>query len=313
MRVLFMGTPEFAARALEHLLSSTHTVCAVVTRPDRPKGRSRTPVPSPVKQVALDSGVPLLQPERASDDEVVASMAELQPNVIAVAAYGEILRRNVLTIPARGCVNLHASLLPAYRGAAPVPAAIAHGETETGLTTQLMDEGMDTGDVLLQKRIEIRADETAGELLERMAPLGGELLVETLDGIETGSVTPVPQDHDKASYCKMLKKADGLIDWNRSAHEIHNHVRAVNPWPVAFTELHGKTVRIWAAKMDKPSGPPAAASGSVLAIDKSGITVATGHGSILLTELQTRGSKRMSAHAFTLGHRLNPHDRFGTE
>ncbi len=313
MRVLFMGTPEFAARALERLLSSAHTVCAMVTQPDRPKGRSRVPVPSPAKQVALDAGVPVLQPDRASADEVVASMAGFQPDVIAVAAYGEILRRNVLTIPARGCVNLHASLLPAYRGATPVPAAIAHGETETGLTTQLMDEEMDTGDVLIQKRIEIGPDETAGELLERMAPVGAELLVETLDGIEAGSVTPVPQDHDKATYCKMLKKADGIIDWGRSAHEIHNHVRAMNPWPVAFTELRGKTVRIWATRVKDPTGTSAAVPGAVLAFDKSGITVAAGDGSILLKELQAQGSKRMSAHAFTLGHPLNLHDRFGTE
>jgi len=313
MRVLFMGTPEFSARALERLLSSSHTVCAVVTQPDRPKGRSRTPVPSAVKQVALDAGVPVLQPERASAESFVASLAEIQPDIVAVAAYGEILRRNFLAMPARGCINLHASLLPAYRGAAPVPAAIACGEIETGLTTQLIDEGMDTGDILLQKRIEIRPDETAGELLDRMAPIGGKLLVETLDGIEAGSVTPVPQDHTKATYCKMLEKADGIIDWNRSAREIHNHVRAMNPWPVAFTKLPGKTVRIWATQVKEPTGTSNTTPGAVLAIDKLGITVAAGDGSILLTELQAQGSKRMSAHAFTLGHRINVHDRFGTE
>ncbi len=313
MRVLFMGTPEFSARVLEHLFASRHTVCAVVTRPDRPKGRSRKPFPSPVKQVALGRGLPVLQPERASDESFVRSLTEFQPDIAAVAAYGEILRAGFLSAPPRGCVNLHASLLPAYRGAAPVPAAIAAGETETGLTTQLMDEGMDTGDILLQRRIEIGPDETAGELIERMAPLGGELMVETLDAIEAGTVTPRPQDHDKATYCKMLKKGDGVIDWTRPASDIHNHVRAMNPWPVAFTWLGDKSFRVWATVVNEPCGSTDAGPGTVLEIDKSGIRVATGDGTILLTEVQLHGSKRMSAHAFTLGHTLEPHSRFGKD
>jgi len=176
-----------------------------------------------------------------------------------------------------------------------------------------MDEGMDTGDMLLQKRIEIWPDETAGELLERMAPSGGELLVATLDGIEAGTITPVAQDHDKATYCKMLRKSDGLIDWTRTAHEIHNHVRAMNPWPVAFTQLRGQTVRVWATRVIERAAGTDARPGTVLAIDKSGITVAAGAGTVLLTELQAQGSNRMSAHAFTLGHRLDAQERLGSD
>jgi len=309
-----MGTPQFSARVLERILAASHTVCAVVTRPDRPKGRSRKPIPSPVKQTALDAELDVLEPaERASDDSFVRSAADFGPDIVAVAAYGEILGSNFLSMPPRGCVNLHASLLPAYRGAAPVPAAIAHGETETGLTTQLMDEGMDTGDILLQKRIDIGPDETAGELLDRMAHIGGDLLVETLDAIEAGTVTPVPQDHDRATYCKMLRKSDGLIDWARSAREIHNHVRAMNPWPVSFTRLRDQTVRVWATQVLHSPGTARAQPGTVLAVDRPGITVATGDGTILITELQAQGSKRMSAHAFTLGHRLSPQARFTTD
>jgi methionyl-tRNA formyltransferase len=313
MRVIFMGTPEFAARTLETLLGSHHTVGAVVTQPDRPKGRSKEPVPSPVKRVALCAGLPVLQPTRATDPSFVEELVRLEPDVIAVTAYGEILRKSVLDVPSRGCVNVHASLLPAYRGAAPVSASIAAGDTETGLTAQLMDEGMDTGDILLQTRIDIEPDETGGELLERMAPLGGELLVAALDGIEAGTVSPAPQNNETASYCSLLKKSDGLIDWSRSAADIHNHVRAMNPWPAAFTDLDGKTVRVWRSRLAPETGCSDVAVGTVVAVDKERIAVATGSGLLNLMELQAAGGKRMAAHPFSLGHRLATGDRFGTQ
>jgi len=310
MRVLFMGTPDFAARVLESVFASSHTVVAVVTQPDRPRGRHRKLVSSPVKQLALSVPVPVLQPETADDDSFVSRAAGFGADIVAVAAYGKILRQNFLSIPSRGCVNLHASLLPAYRGAAPVAASIAAGETETGLTTQLMDEGMDTGDILLQKPVAIKPDETAGELLARLAPIGGELLVDTLDGIEAGTVVPVPQDHEKASYCRTLRKADGLIDWRLTARQIHNHVRAMNPWPVAFTSYKGKTIRVWKTRLVESTVAVDAEPGTVVAVEKQGISVAAGDGTILVVELQAQGSKRMSAHAFTLGHKLNLQGRF---
>lgn len=313
MRVIFMGTPEFAARTLETVLQSRHTVIAVVTQPDRPKGRSKKLVPSPVKTVALDSGVPVLQPARAKDLSFGEELDRLDPDVIAVTAYGEILPKRVLDVPAKGCLNVHASLLPAYRGAAPVPAAIAAGETETGLTVQLMDEGMDTGDILLQTHIVIGPDETAGELLGRMAPLAGELLATALDGTESGILSRISQDDKQASYCALLKKSDGIIDWSRPASEVHNHVRSMNPWPASFTYLDDKRVRVWRSRPVPETECTDVAPGTVVAVDKERIAVATGAGLLNLVELQAAGGKRIAAHPFALGQRVTAGSRFGAK
>ncbi len=314
MRVVFMGTPAFAARVLETLLESGHTVCAVVTQPDRPKGRSKKLVPSPVKQIAISAEVPVLQPDRASDPEFVGRLSELAPDVIAVAAYGEILKKTVLDVPNRACVNVHASLLPAYRGASPVPAAIAAGETVTGLTVQLMDEGMDTGDILLQRRIDIKPDETAGELLDRMAPTGGAMLVETLNGLATGTISPVPQNNDEATYCSLIRKSDGEINWSRTVQDIHNHVRAMNPWPVAFTDLHGRRIRVWRTRIGSSADLENVSPGTIVRVEKDRIDVAAGSGgTISLIEVQAAGGRPMDAYSFAIGHRLAKGDRFGTE
>lgn len=306
MRIVFMGTPAFAVPSLDALIQSKHTVIGIVTQPDRPKGRGQALVPPPIKQVAEQHGLACIQPEKMKAPEVEETLRAWQPDVIAVAAFGRILRKNILTLPPLGCVNVHASLLPKFRGAAPIQWAVMQGEQETGVTTMLMDEGMDTGAILLQKRIPIDPQETPLELSPRLAQLGAALLVETLDRLEQGTLTPQPQDHDKATMAPLLTKEDGLIVWSWPAETIVNRILGLIPWPGSYTYLEGERLMVWRAQVEQGSSssgdPSAPVPGTVLSADKTTIRVVAGRGIVAITEVQPPNRKRMTAEQFLAGH-----------
>lgn len=306
MRVVFLGTPEPAAVALDALLSSAHDVAAVVTQPDRPRGRSRTPQPSAVKHRAAAAGLPVLQPGSPKDEGFAEQLASFGPEAVAVVAYGHILPTAVLGVPIRGTVNVHFSLLPAYRGAAPVQRALMAGETETGVTTFLLEPTVDTGPVLMQVREPILPEDSSGTLLARLAPLGARLLVETLDALEAGTAEPVPQDPARASGAPKIRPEEGAIDWTRPARDIVNLVRAFDPAPGAFATFRGKRVKIWRARGIDGAGPP----GVVLDAGKERLAVAAGVGAVELTELQLEGGKRLEAASFVRGQRPTPGETF---
>lgn len=301
-RVIFFGTPEFAVPSLNALIEAGEDVVSVVTQPDRPKGRGRVISPSPIKELALKHGIPVLHPERIRDKVFIQGLKDLTPDIIIVVAYGRILPKEILEIPPLGCINLHASLLPRYRGAAPVNWAIIKGENETGVTTILMDVGMDTGPILLSERVIIGDEETAGELAGRLAGVGAGLLLKTIGGLRTGSIRPTPQDHTQATYAPMLKKEDGHIDWGKGAEDIRNLVRGMSPWPGAYTYWQGIRINIYKGRIkedgikDRP--------GTVLRASSDGIEVATGRGIFVITELQPEGRKRMEASEFLKGYRV---------
>ncbi len=306
-----MGTPEFAVPSLEALLRSEETLVGVVTQPDRPKGRGQTLVPSPVKQLCLRVGVPLLQPVKMKDPAFLEQLQAWQPDLIAVAAFGRILPKVVLDLPPWGCVNVHASLLPKYRGAGPIQWAIINGERETGITTILMDEGMDTGAILLQETVAIASEDTAGTLSVRLAEVGARLLLETIHRLKVGTVTPRPQDHSQATLAPMLKKEDGFIDWSLSAVQIANRVRGLSPWPGAYTYAGDERWILWrAAAADGPTD--SAAPGTVTAVRKDALLVATGKGLLMITELQPANSRRMGVAQYLAGHPLAPGLRLGS-
>ena len=301
MRIVFMGTPEIAATCLKRVLSDGFEVVGVYTQPDRPKGRGMKMVFSPVKEVALASGIPVFQPENFRADEDVAALAALKPDVIAVVAYGRILPQRVLDIPACGCINIHASLLPQYRGSAPYQWAVLDGKKETGVTAQFMARKMDAGDIIEIRKTPIEPYENAQSLLDRLAQIGGELLCDTLLAMENGTATRTPQEHEKATFAPMLSKALCPIDWSRSSREIIDHVRGLDPWPVATTELNGKRFKIYAVRpTDKTTDQPA---GTLLALTKQGLEIACGGGDVLvITQLQADGGKRMAAPDYFRGH-----------
>jgi methionyl-tRNA formyltransferase len=302
MRIVFMGTPEFAVPSLEALLRSENQVVGVVTQPDRPKGRGQQLMPPPIKLIAERAGIPVLQPLKIRTPEFLAALSAWKPELIAVTAFGRILHAPILQLPPRGCVNVHGSLLPKYRGAAPVQWAVINGETETGITTMLMDEGMDTGPMLLQEKLAIFPEDTAGTLAPRLAELGGRLLAETIARLKAGALTPQKQDETQATMAPLLKKEDGLMDWTMSAQALANRVRGLSPWPGAYTFLGAERWNIWkavpnaAASTDKP--------GTVVAITKQSVIVATGHGLLEILEIQTANSKRMPVAQFLAGHRM---------
>jgi methionyl-tRNA formyltransferase len=302
IRVVFMGTPEFAVPSLERLIAGTEfDVVAVVTQPDRPAGRGRRPMASPVKQVAQAHGIPLLTPHRLRDNpEAIQSLYDAAPDAIVVAAYGQILPPAVLEIPPHGCVNVHASLLPRYRGAAPVAAAILNGDAETGVTIMLMDEKMDHGPILAQRAIPIRSDDTQATLTQRLAQLGADLLVETLPRWVAGEIEPRPQDHEQATYAYLIKKEDGRIDWTQPAVRIERMTRAYDPWPGAWTTFKGQVFKIIRAKVLDVE--PTAEPGRVVETPH-GLAVATGDGMLLLETVQLAGKRAMSAVEFARGHR----------
>jgi methionyl-tRNA formyltransferase len=304
MRLLFMGTPLFAVPTLKALLSSHHTVSAVFTQPDKPSGRGEKLSAPPVKLTALEHGVPVHQPAKLRAPEWQPVFAELKADAYVVVAYGKILPQWLLDLPRLGAYNVHASLLPKYRGAAPIHWAIANGETKTGITTMKLDAGMDTGDLLLQHEIPIEPEDTCASIHDRLAEIGAELMLKTLDSLENGTAKPVPQDPALATYAPMLKKSDGLLDWSQSAISLHNRIRAFNPWPGTYTLLQGQTLRIWKAQSAEVSGdslPP----GSLLHHSSGVAMTACGTGFLRLEEVQLENRKRTSALDFLHGIRLS--------
>lgn len=307
-KILFMGTPEFAVPSLERLIEQGFKPIAVVTQPDRPRGRGQKVLPSPVKVKAEAHRIKVLQPEKIRSPEVQQVLAELAPDLIVVVAYGQILPESILKIPPYGCINVHASLLPRYRGAAPIQWAIINGETETGVTTMLMDKGMDTGPILLQERVPIEPEDTAGSLQDKLALRGADLLLRTLRALEEGTLHPQPQDPSQATYAPLLKKEDGLLDWRDSAQRIHCKVRGLNPWPGAYTYFNGKILKIWKTLLvphyvDETASPP----GTILEIRKGeGPLIKTGEGCIILTELQPENRRIMTGEEFCRGYRITP-------
>jgi methionyl-tRNA formyltransferase len=304
MRIVFMGTPDFAVPSLDALLRSDESVVGVVTQPDRPKGRGQTLAASPVKLVCLREKLPLLQPAKMKDPAFLETLRNWQPDLIVVTAFGRILPPVILAIPPRGCVNVHASLLPKYRGAGPIQWAIINGERETGVTTMLMDEGMDTGPILLQEMIAIAPEDTAGTLSMKLADLGGRLLVETLRRLKDGTLQPRPQDNARATSAPLLKKEDGLIDWKLNAEAIVNRIRGMSPWPGAYTYANDDRLTIWKARsLDRREK---ALPGAVVEIEKDAILVATGHGLLAIGEIQPANKRRMTVAQYLAGHPLSP-------
>lgn len=298
MRIVFMGTPDFAVPCLQRLLEDGHEVPAVFTQPDKPVGRHAVLTPPPVKQLALSHGIPVYQPTKMRDGTVAALLRELAPDCLVVVAYGRILPQEILDVPPRGCVNIHGSLLPRYRGAAPIQWSVIRGETVTGVTSMFMDAGMDTGDIIDTLTTPIGENETAGELFERLAPLGARLLSTTLAAIADGTVTRRPQNDAEATMAPMLEKAMGRLDLTRPARELHNQVRGMNPWPGAFCTAGGKTLKIHETRLAAGSGAP----GTLLCADP--VTVACGEGALQLVTVQPEGKPRMAAEAWLRGARL---------
>lgn len=306
-----MGSPEFALPSLEALRRSRWNVVAVVTQPDRPRGRGGAIEPPPVKRAAVRAHLPVYQPEKVRDSQCVDTLSRLEADLIVVVAFGQILPPSLLRLPRRGCVNLHASLLPTYRGAAPINWAIINGEKETGVTTMLMDEGMDTGPILLQKKIAISEDDTAGSLSQRMAGEGAALLVETVSRLEKGGLTPVPQDSTRASSAPLLKKEDGEISWNKEAREISCLVRGTDPWPGAWTFYRGLLWKVWKTSVvdgkEQKETP-----GRIKDITKDGLLVETGKGVLRITEIQPANSRRMTPWNYHVGHSVTVGDILGS-
>jgi methionyl-tRNA formyltransferase len=312
LRLVFMGTAEFAVPGLQAAAEAGHQVLAVVSQPDRPRGRGMKLQPSPVTAEARERGLPVLQPEKASQPEFVASLRDLEPQVIVVVAYGQILRPAVLDLPPLGCINVHGSLLPELRGAAPIQWAIIRGHRETGVTTMFMDAGMDTGDMILKAAVPIAPGETAGELSRRLAPLGANLLVETLARVEAGTAPRTPQDDTAATYAPMLKKEDGVIDWKLPAAQICNRIHGCNPMPGASTEREGHTVRLWRAQpLPTDDAAPRKPPGTVL--EGEGVVLAAGEGRVRLVEVQPENRGRMSGEAFRHGYHVTPGERWGSD
>jgi len=309
IRTVFMGTPEFALATLQGLLDFGLDLRAVYTQPDRPKGRGKQLASPPVKELALKHGIAVHQPLKLRDPAVVEELRAIAPDLIVVVAYGQILPKSVLEIPKYGCINVHASLLPRYRGAAPINKAIIDGETETGVTTMYMDVGLDTGDMLVKRVTPIGPLETADEVHDRLALLGREAMEETLRRLCAGTLKGERQDDALSNYAPMLKKEDGLIDWNRPAAQIHNQVRGLDPWPGAYTQLRGEVLKIGRTAPEAGKGVP----GTVLAADAAGVRIACGEGVLRVGELQLPGKKRLAAGDFLRGCALPAGTRFGSD
>ena len=302
MRIIFMGTPEFAVPTLKALIDSEDEIIAVVSQPDRHRGRGRKLAPTPTKLTAEEHDIPVLQPPKVKTEEFLDELRELNPDVIVVAAYGKILPGELLEIPPHGCLNVHPSMLPKYRGASPINGALVSGDKVTGVTIMQLDEGMDTGDILLQREVPIEHDDTGVTLSKRLSALGAELMIETIKLLKDGALKPVKQDDALATHTQMLKKEDGLIDWNKSAPEIRNLIRGMLPWPGAYTYLGDKMLKIYSAEAAHMGGAP----GEVLGSSKEVLEVACGEGSLIVTELQIEGGKRLDAKSFLTGRNIEP-------
>ncbi|MDO4343460.1 MAG: methionyl-tRNA formyltransferase [Eubacteriales bacterium] len=335
MRIVFMGTPDFAVGTLKALIASEHEVAAVVTQPDKPKGRGKSVQFTPVKETALSAGIPVYQPERVKEETFLLALREIGPEAIVVVAFGQIIPEAILKLPKYGCINVHASLLPKYRGAAPIQWAVIDGEEVSGVTTMQMDAGLDTGDMLMKREVKLAPDETGGSLFEKLSAVGAELLIETLKGLEEGNLLPTPQPKESPTpYAAMLTKQMGVIDWQKSAPEIERLIRGLNPWPSAYTRLEGKTLKIWKARACGGDGKAesmvcggggnaepeacgggvkssAMACGKVVCVTKKEIGVQTGNGVLMLEEVQLEGKKRMTADAFLRGFALHEGEVLG--
>ncbi|MCI9282325.1 MAG: methionyl-tRNA formyltransferase [Lachnospiraceae bacterium] len=331
MRIVFMGTPDFSVPVLEALIGSHHQVVGVVTQPDKPKGRGKAIQMSPVKETALRHGLSIYQPVRARDAAFIEEMRRLKPEVMVVIAFGQILSKEFLEVPVHGCINIHASLLPKYRGSAPIQWAVINGERESGITTMMMDEGIDTGDMLEKRAIVLDEKETGGSLFDRLSLLGGELILSTLEKLEAGTLPRTPQNHQEATYVKKIPKSLGEIDWSMDATAIERLIRGLNPWPSAYTWLNGKMLKLWAADVLPEGGKENRISGKtseevkeysagdkrqknvgvIVAALPAGLQIQTGNGILNITSLQLEGKKRMDTGAFLRGFPVQVGMRFG--
>lgn len=310
MKVIFMGTPDFAVNTLEKIIEAGHEVMLVVTQPDKPKGRGNTMQFPPVKECAVSHGLEVFQPVKIREDASVEYLKKFAPDIIIVAAFGQILPKSILDLPKYGCINVHASLLPKYRGAAPIQWAVINGEKVSGVTTMRMDEGLDTGDMILKEEVTLTPNETGGSLFDRLAEVGAKLAVQTLQALEDGTAEFTPQDHEKATQVGMIKKSFGEMDFTKSAVELERLIRGLNPWPGTYTEYQGKTLKIWGATV-KEGGDPSKA-GTIVNVKKHSFGIQTKDGILVPTEIQLEGKKRMTAEAFLCGVSLEEGTVLGT-
>jgi len=309
MNIIFMGTPDFAVPTLEGLINSNHKIIAVLTQPDRPKGRGRKVVPSPVKVKADANNIPVLQPEKVKEPDFIKKISEYNPDCIVVVAFGQIFPKDILNLPRYGCINLHASLLPKYRGAAPINWALIKGETKTGVTSMFMDERMDTGDILIQREIEIKEDDNAGTLHDRLSQIGRDVILETLDGIKKETISRIKQDASIATYAPKIKKEDCIIDWNAGAEDILNKIRGLTPLPGAYTLYNGKRLKIANAGHKKQEAR--GERGEVFEVNRNGIKVTCRDGIVIIKNLQPEGKRVMSAGEFLSGHNIKKGEILG--
>jgi methionyl-tRNA formyltransferase len=313
-RIIFMGTPEFAVPSLKALLDRGQNVICVVTQPDRPKGRGRKIVEPPVKELALQYSIPVLQTESVKEDGFLTELRKYEPDIIALTAYGNLLPESIINLPPFGTINVHGSLLPKYRGAAPIQWALINGETETGVTIMQMDKGMDTGDILLQERLPIEPEDTAGSLSVKMADLGGQALGTALELLRADNLKPTKQDNNLASLAPLLNKKDGLVNWSQSAVQISCQIRGLDPWPTTSTTLSGKRFRLFSPEVADKSlclGCSISGPGIICRADRNGLLITTGDGCLLIKEIQAEGSRRMSVDAYLSGHSIEPGTHLG--
>lgn len=310
MRVIFMGTPDFATGTLEEIVKAGHEVVGVVTQPDKPKGRGKTMMPTPVKETALKYNLPVYQPKKVREPEFVELLRSLKPDVMVVAAFGQIITKEILEMPKYGCINVHASLLPAYRGAAPIQWAVINGDKESGVTIMQMDEGIDTGDMIEKAVVPIAEDETGGSLFDKLSHTGAKLCVKVLRDLEEGTAVREKQPEESTTpYAKMIDKKMGEVDWKKSAKEIEQLIRGLNPWPSAYTKVHGKTLKLWKAKvlLETSQMNP----GQIVKVTKDSLAVQTGQGMLEIQELQLEGKKRMDTSSFLRGYTLAEGESLG--
>ena len=306
IRIVYMGTPDFAVEPLEAIIKAGYEVAAVVTQPDKQKGRGKEVKMTPVKVCALRHGIPVFQPVKIKEPEAVAELEKYQADLFVVAAFGQLLSEEILNMPEYGCINIHASLLPAYRGAAPIQWAVLNGEKESGVTIMQMDKGLDTGDMLLKRSVELSPKETGDSLHDKLMHLGAELIVEALPKLEKGELVPEKQKDELSSYAKKLTKAMGQIDWSKDAVSLERWIRGLNSWPSAYTFFGGKTLKIWEARVAEENGAQKAEPGHVVSVSREGFTVACGQGALQILSLQLEGKKRVLTREFLLGYQVEP-------
>lgn len=306
MKIVYMGTPDFAVYGLKAIVEAGHEVAAVITQPDKAKGRSKALVPTPVKKQAMEYDIPVYQPEKVREDNVVDMLKKIAPEVIVVAAYGQILPESILSIPPYGCINIHASLLPKYRGAAPIEWSIIDGEKTTGVTTMYMEKGLDTGDMIEKTEVDIENTDTGASLHDKLAAAGAKLIISTLKAVENGTATRTKQDDEKSCYAKMLSREMGNIDFSCDASYIERLIRGLNPWPCAYTVLDGKNLKIFRADVVEKTGNP----GEIIEVTRKTFTVACGKDALIIRNLQPEGKKPMDTAAFLNGNKIEPGMRF---